>query len=137
MIHTQMTTSPNLTTEMLKAYVGQADCCKEPLKSGHTYSRVASVIASEGSEDRLKRFLESLGRHDWTILLTFNEWTSQKDNLVAHLIRCPSGRGMLTAVLDPVELYANPYLLAKSPLDEKEVHQIIDLLGDGEWRSLS
>jgi hypothetical protein len=137
MILTLMRIGPNLTTAMLKAYVGQADCCKEPLRTGHSYSRFASAIAGAESRDRLKRFLESLGRHDWATLRAFNEWSSQSDNLVAHVIKCPSGRGMMAAVIDPVDLYANPYLLAKSPLDEKEVQYFDDLLRDAEWLFLS
>jgi len=122
---------------MLRAYVGQADCCKEPLRAGHIYLRVASVVASKGSEDRIKQFLESLRRNDWSSLQAFNEWNSQKDNLVAHLIRCPNGQGILVAVIDPVELCANPYLLAKSPLDDKEMQHGTDLFDNAEWLALS
>jgi len=44
---------------------------------------------------------------------------------------------MLVAVLDPVELHANPYLLAKSPLDEKETQHGTDLFDNAEWLALS
>jgi hypothetical protein len=132
-----MTTASNLTTEALKSYVGQADCCKEPLRTGHTYSRVASLIVAKGSQDRVQRFLESLKNHDWGTLRAFNEWSAQSDDLVAHVIRCPNGRGVLVAVLDPAELYANPHILAKRALDEKEIQHLIDLLGDAEWLPLS
>jgi len=132
-----MTTASNLTTELLKRYVGQADCCPQPLSIGHAYSQVASLIADKGSENRIRKFLECLKNLDWTSLRTFNEWSGQSDNLVAHVLRCPKGKGMCIAVIDPVELYANPYILAKIPLDEKEIQYLTEFLRDAQWLPLS
>ena len=122
---------------MFRQYVGQADCCEVAPDVQHTYLPVASIVAAEGSEDGLKRFLESLGRHDWGSLRAFNQWSNQSDNVVAHVVRCPTGRGMLVAVLAPFDSHSSAYLLAKSPLDENEVRHVIQLLDRAEWLPLS
>jgi hypothetical protein len=83
--------------------------CKSAAE-GHLFKSMASTPIREGQPDRPQALLHAIKQHDWTTMLSFNEWEGTLASVDAIGLKCPSGRCSVVALLSPYEL-SEPYVL--------------------------
>lgn len=124
------------TAQMLSRKVGKCDLCGQALPARHTYAKFASTIADKERIPQVEEFFLKLEKHDWKALHTYNEFDGSKNAVVAYVIACPQGGGMVVGIRSPAEFYESDEVHAQEMVPPAEITTISKLLSSGEWRPL-
>jgi hypothetical protein len=110
--------------------------CKQGMSSSHRFAKVASVIAGVSEQPNISQLTDAIVHKDWQLLTSFNEWNGDRDNLVAYVIACPAGGGILAQIYDPVELYESSHHYREQILTQEETRALSEFIPVARWNQL-
>jgi hypothetical protein len=128
-------TEENATAVKLKQLLPKCNACTVAMNL-HQFAIIGTTVVGEQDKPRVAQFFGRIKRHEWNDLIQFKDWQSDRDNLVAYLIACPGGGGMVVAVRSPFELYDRDEVLLLVTLTPEEQSVLSQLVPAEDWQRL-
>lgn len=104
--------------------------------SSHSFGVIATTVIGDREKPRVTEFLGHVKRHEWNSLSRFKDWQSERDHLVAYVITCRKGGGVVFVVRNPFELYDADEALLEEALTPEDLAAVSGLVPEGEWQTL-
>ncbi len=102
---------------------------------GHSFILVASVALSRAQKPFLVQFFSAVRQRNWSQLVTFDDWDSTSDDLLAYVIRGDHAGGVMIVVKDVAEPYERDEVFLQEILTGEEMTSLTNT-ARAEWKPM-